>query len=514
MPYMGGPPGHPMNHGPGGSNFPGGAVSPWVRVVHRSPSQGPGPGLWDLSPLITVHGRPQSPMPMGPVVLHLEVLLAATAGMHGGPAGPMTPVQDPSDPLSSSTTPSTTSTRSSSASPKTPIPTSSSSRSCKHTRKSNAHPQMSTLKSPFSSKTQRTSSMSSSSSFPIPSAGRAAQWGPLQHAGSGHHRPLAVPQALLLPVLCLLKAATDPAKDPMPLAGLKARASSIPGAQGAPSSGSRKKRSGANESGKPGSGKTKKSKHGHKAEQRTPPLRQEPLPASPTFAHPWSNAPCLRHRRHGRRRSDGSRTSRNRVNGPRLVSPKLRSLRLARSLSSIASRSTSTTAPPTSTFSSCSTLQPRYHRCQDPRRPRRFFIEQPRSSLSPSRVFAATIWVVTAGSTTRTPLSKTSLLPSVRGSTSVLARCYGASYRKLPAQVRSQPVLLRSRPQVLGVHNDGWGSAIRPGLPMVKASTAQEEPLEDALYRSEEEGTNTTTTSRPTSGPLRFLNLSPLVSSP
>ncbi len=71
-----------------------------------------------------------------------------------------------------------------------------------------------------------------------------------------------------------------------PDANRKAGSASMPGASGVPSSGSRKKRSGANESGKPSSGKTKKSKHGHKAEQRTPPLRQEPLPASPTFAHP------------------------------------------------------------------------------------------------------------------------------------------------------------------------------------------------------------------------------------
>lgn len=51
-------------------------------------------------------------------------------------------------------------------------------------------------------------------------------------------------------------------------------------------SASRKKRTGANDSGKSGLGKTKKSKHGHKAEQRTPPLRQDATPSSPIYAHP------------------------------------------------------------------------------------------------------------------------------------------------------------------------------------------------------------------------------------
>ena len=77
-----------------------------------------------------------------------------------------------------------------------------------------------------------------------------------------------------------------PGEGPDALANRKAGSAGIPGAPVVAPSGSRKKRSGANESGKPGSGKTKKSKHGHKAEQRTPPLRQEPLPSSPTFAHP------------------------------------------------------------------------------------------------------------------------------------------------------------------------------------------------------------------------------------
>ncbi|KAN0061779.1 hypothetical protein ACQY0O_005772 [Thecaphora frezii] len=74
-----------------------------------------------------------------------------------------------------------------------------------------------------------------------------------------------------------------------------AAAGAVSGATSQPS-GRKKRAAGTNETGKTGTGKTKKSKHHHKTEQRTPPLRPEPLPASPTYGHP---AQVHRHHAYG-----------------------------------------------------------------------------------------------------------------------------------------------------------------------------------------------------------------------
>ncbi|EPQ28644.1 uncharacterized protein PFL1_03947 [Pseudozyma flocculosa PF-1] len=84
-------------------------------------------------------------------------------------------------------------------------------------------------------------------------------------------------------------AAAAPSTAAAGAAGAAAGAGAGAGAGAAAQPGSRKKRAaGAAEAGgKAATGKTKKSKHSHKAEQRTPPLRPEPLPASPTYGqHP------------------------------------------------------------------------------------------------------------------------------------------------------------------------------------------------------------------------------------
>ncbi|PWN54288.1 hypothetical protein IE53DRAFT_383137, partial [Violaceomyces palustris] len=83
------------------------------------------------------------------------------------------------------------------------------------------------------------------------------------------------------------------------LSGKKAAVTTAAAAAAAASgTGSRKKRgAGAAEGTKGSATKSKKSKHSHKAEQRTPPLRAEPLPGSPSFPH--ASHPAQLHQAYG-----------------------------------------------------------------------------------------------------------------------------------------------------------------------------------------------------------------------
>ncbi|CCF52944.1 hypothetical protein NDA11_000980 [Ustilago hordei] len=283
MPPIGGPPGHPMAHGPGGANFPGGAGQPMGPGGPQHPAHGPGPGPMGPVPPHHGHGRPQSPMPIGPVAAPPGAPgSSGHTGMHGGPAGPMTPAQDPKRP---------------------PV------------EFNHAINYVNKIKQRFSQdpdtykqfleilqtyqKEQRPihdvyaqvtvlfenakDLLDEFKQFlPDTSAGAQPSGGlfnMLGHVTSGLGGNAAGGPSGAMPAQPGYRGPPSEGPD----ANRKAGSAAIPGAT---PSGSRKKRSGANESGKPGSGKTKKSKHGHKAEQRTPPLRQEPLPASPTFAHP------------------------------------------------------------------------------------------------------------------------------------------------------------------------------------------------------------------------------------
>ncbi|KAJ1032939.1 hypothetical protein NDA16_000218 [Ustilago loliicola] len=282
MPHIGGPPGHPMSHGPAGANFPAGAGQPMGPGGPQHPAHGPGPGPMGSVPPHHGHGRPQSPMPMVPGGAPPG---APGSGMHGGPAGPMTPVQDPKRP---------------------PV------------EFNHAINYVNKIKQRFSQdpdtykqfleilqtyqKEQRPihdvyaqvtvlfenakDLLDEFKQFlPDTSAGAQPSGGLFNMLGqvtSGLGGNAAGGPSGTMPAQPGYRGPPGEGPD----ANRKAGSAAIPGAPGATPSGSRKKRSGANEPGKPGSGKTKKSKHGHKAEQRTPPLRQEPLPVSPTFAHP------------------------------------------------------------------------------------------------------------------------------------------------------------------------------------------------------------------------------------
>ncbi|EST05486.1 Histone deacetylase interacting [Kalmanozyma brasiliensis GHG001] len=281
MPYMGGPPGHPMGHGPGG-NFsgPGGP---------QHPGHGPGPGgAMGPIPPHHGHGRPPSPMPMGPGggggAPPGGAGPSGHAGVHGGPTGPMTPVQDPKRP---------------------PVEFNHAINYVnkikqRFSQDPDTYKQFLEILQTYQKEQRPIHDVYAQVTVLFDSAkdllDEFKQFLPDTTAG-------AQPSGGLFNMLGQVtsglggNAAGGPPPGVMqgqqgyragegPDASRKSGSATMPGAAGVPSSGSRKKRSGANESGKPGSGKTKKSKHGHKAEQRTPPLRQEPMPASPTFAHP------------------------------------------------------------------------------------------------------------------------------------------------------------------------------------------------------------------------------------
>ncbi|SJX62935.1 related to SIN3-transcription regulatory protein [Sporisorium reilianum f. sp. reilianum] len=278
MPYMGGPPGHPMSHGPGGAGFqgPGGP---------QLPGHGPGPGPMGPIPPHHAHGRPQSPMPMGPGGAPPGGPgSSGHAGVHSGPAGPMTPVQDPKRPpveFNHAINYVNKIKQRFSQDPDTYkqfleiLQTYQKEQRPIHDVYAQVTVLFENAKDLLDEFKQFLPDTSAGSQ---PSGGLFNMLGQVTSGLGGNAAGGPPPGAI--PGQQGFRSAPGDGAD------RKAGSGAISGASGAPSSGSRKKRSGANESGKPGSGKTKKSKHGHKAEQRTPPLRQEPLPASPTFTHP------------------------------------------------------------------------------------------------------------------------------------------------------------------------------------------------------------------------------------
>ncbi|KAJ9479073.1 Transcriptional regulatory protein SIN3 [Pseudozyma hubeiensis] len=276
MPYMGGPPGHPMSHCPGGAGFsgPGGP---------QHPGHGPGPGPMGPVPPHHAHGRPQSPMPIGPGGAPQG---GAGPGAHAGPPGPMTPVQDPKRPpveFNHAINYVNKIKQRFSQDPDTYkqfleiLQTYQKEQRPIHDVYAQVTVLFENAKDLLDEFKQFLPDTSAGSQ---PSGGLFNMLGQVTSGLGGNAAGGPAPGAVSAQQG--FRGGPADAAD----ASRKAASGAIPGAPGAPSSGSRKKRSGANESGKPGSGKTKKSKHGHKAEQRTPPLRQEPMPASPTFAHP------------------------------------------------------------------------------------------------------------------------------------------------------------------------------------------------------------------------------------
>lgn len=287
MPYMGGPPGHPMAHAPGAANFTGGGGQPMGPggPQHAGHAHAQGPGPMGPVPPHHGHGRPQSPMPLGPGVAPPGGPgPGGHAGMHGGPAGPLTPVQDPKRP---------------------PVEFNHAINYVnkikqRFSQDPDTYKQFLEILQTYQKEQRPIHDVYAQVTVLFENAkdllDEFKQFLPDTSAGS---QPSGGLFNMLGQVTSGLGSNTagGPPAGPMPTqpgyrpgegpdANRKAGSAGIPGAPGAPPSGSRKKRSGANEAGKPISGKTKKSKHGHKAEQRSPPLRQEPLPASPNFAHP------------------------------------------------------------------------------------------------------------------------------------------------------------------------------------------------------------------------------------
>lgn len=278
MQYMGGPPGHSMSHGPGGASFPGPGGP-------QHPGHGPSPGPGPMGPVPPhhAHGRPQSPMSMGPGGAPQG---GAGPGAHAGPSGPMTPVQDPKRPpveFNHAINYVNKIKQRFSQDPDTYkqfleiLQTYQKEQRPIHDVYAQVTVLFENAKDLLDEFKQFLPDTSAGSQ---PSGGLFNMLGQVTSGLGGNAAGAPAPGAI--PGQQGFRGGPADAPD----ASRKAATGAIPGAPGAPSSGSRKKRSGANESGKPSSGKTKKSKHGHKAEQRTPPLRQEPMPASPTFAHP------------------------------------------------------------------------------------------------------------------------------------------------------------------------------------------------------------------------------------
>ncbi|SNX84434.1 related to SIN3 - transcription regulatory protein [Melanopsichium pennsylvanicum] len=279
MPYMGGPPGHPMNHGPSTANFPTGAGQPLGPGGPQHPPHGPGPSPMGPAPPHHSHGRPQSPMPMGPGGAPPGASGPGThTALHAGPANPMTPVQDPKRPpveFNHAINYVNKIKQRFSQDPDTYkqfleiLQTYQKEQRPIH----DVYAQVTVL---FENATDLLDEfkqfLPDTTAGAQPSGGLFNMLGQVTSGLGGNAPPPALSS----------QPSFRGAPGDAPEAGRK---TAVPSAPGAPPS-SRKKRSGANESGKPGSGKTKKSKHGHKAEQRTPPLRQEPLAVSPTFAHP------------------------------------------------------------------------------------------------------------------------------------------------------------------------------------------------------------------------------------
>ncbi|GAC71740.1 gluconate kinase [Moesziomyces antarcticus T-34] len=281
MPYMSGPPGHPMNHGPAGANYSGASGQPMGPGGPQHPSHGPGPG--PMGPVPPHHARPQSPMPMAPGIAPPA---PPGSGMHGGQAGPMTPVQDPKRPpveFNHAINYVNKIKQRFSQDPDTYkqfleiLQTYQKEQRPIHDVYAQVTVLFENAKDLLDEFKQFLPDTTAGSQ---PSGGLFNMLGQVTSGLGGSASTGAAPGAMQG------QPGYRGAPGEGPDAGRKGGAGAIPGAPGAPSSASRKKRSGANESGKPSSGKTKKSKHGHKAEQRTPPLRQEPLPPSPTFAHP------------------------------------------------------------------------------------------------------------------------------------------------------------------------------------------------------------------------------------